>query len=343
MIERKFVNQNIKEFEIKEYIRHNLSRVGLSDVKLQRTPLGEKIIISTSRPGLVVGRSGTNITKLTHDLKQVFKLENPQIEIEEVSNVGLDANIIAEMIANSLEKFGIARFKGIGHKAMSDVMNAGAFGVEILIGGKVPSTRAKTWRFYQGYLKKCGDIAVTQIKVAYAAAQLKTGVIGIKVSIMTPDTILPDRMKIIHEEEEAESEVHVEEVKNAAVKKELDEKIKELEPKTKGTDDKKHESKAAKRHPKKKSETKAREQASASEKLADSETQKSKISENKSFLDQKDKTFLVSESKTESFGNGRFLTKKQPEAAQTEEKNSDVVVEAEAEAADDTKVADEGQ
>ena len=124
MIERKFVNQNIKEFEIKEYIRNNLSRVGLSDVKLQRTPLGEKIIISTSRPGLVVGRAGTNITKLTRDLKRVFKLENPQIEIEEVTSIGLDAGIIAEMIANSLEKFGTKRFKGIGHKAMSDVMRS---------------------------------------------------------------------------------------------------------------------------------------------------------------------------------------------------------------------------
>ena len=229
MIERKFVNQNIKEFEIKEYIRNNLSRVGLSDVKLQRTPLGEKIVISTSRPGLVVGRSGTNITKLTHDLKQVFKLENPQIEIEEVTSIGLDPNIIAEMIANSLEKFGIARFKGIGHKAMADVMNAGAFGVEILIGGKVPSTRAKTWRFYQGYLKKCGDIAVSEIKVAYASAQLKSGTIGIKVSIMTPDTELPDRMHLIKDETEAVGKI--EEVKDPAVKKEIEEKAKELENK----------------------------------------------------------------------------------------------------------------
>jgi small subunit ribosomal protein S3 len=232
MIERKFVNQNIKEFEIKEYIRNNLSRVGLSDVKLQRTPLGEKIVISTSRPGLVVGRSGTNITKLTHDLKQVFKLENPQIEIEEVLSLGLDPNIIAEMIANSLEKFGIARFKGIGHKAMADVMNAGAFGVEILIGGKVPSTRAKTWRFYQGYLKKCGDIAVSEVKVAYASAQLKSGTIGIKVSIMTPDTELPDRMHLIKEEPEAAGKL--EEVKGDAVKKELEEKAKELESKGNG-------------------------------------------------------------------------------------------------------------
>ena len=227
LIERKFVNQNIKEFEIKEYIRKNLSRVGLSDVKLHRTPLGEKIIISTSRPGLVVGRSGTNITKLTKDLKQVFKLENPQIEIEEVTSLGLDANIIAEMIANSLEKFGTTRFKGIGHKAMSDVMNSGALGVEILISGKVPSARAKTWRFDQGYLKKCGDIAVSEVKVAYTVAQLKSGTLGIKVSIMTPDTLLPDKMTVLREREELVEKV--EEVKDKAVEEEMQEKIKELE------------------------------------------------------------------------------------------------------------------
>ncbi len=228
MIERKFVNQNIKEFEIKEYIKNNLSRVGLSDVKLQRTPLGEKIIIKTSRPGLVVGRSGSNITKLTKDLKKVFKLENPQIEIEEVLSIGLDANIISEMIANSLERFGLARFKGIGHKALADIMHAGALGVEILISGKVPSSRAKTWRFYQGYLKKCGDIAVSQVSIAYTFAKLKSGIVGIKVSIMTPDIELPDKMSIIKE-----SEPVVEEVSDEEIKKDIEEKIKTKESKEK--------------------------------------------------------------------------------------------------------------
>ncbi|MBN2459424.1 30S ribosomal protein S3 [Candidatus Woesearchaeota archaeon] len=228
MIERKFVNQNIKEFEIKEYVRNNLQRVGLSDVKLQRTPLGEKIVISTSRPGLVVGRSGTNITKLTKDLKEVFKLENPQIEIDEITSIGLDANIIAEMIANSLERFGISRFKGIAHKAMSDVLSAGAFGVEILIAGKVPSSRAKTWRFYQGYLKKCGDIAVSKIRVSYAAAKLKSGVVGVKVSIMTPDTVLPDKIKM-----KSGSDEMLEKSEGLAdddVQVEMQEKIKEMLP-----------------------------------------------------------------------------------------------------------------
>jgi len=114
MIERKFVSQNMKEFMIKEFVSKQLSRVGLSDVKLQRTPLGEKIIISASRPGLVVGRAGANIQRITKELKSTFNLENPQIEIEEIKNVNLDPRIVAESIASSLERFGTKQFKGAG-------------------------------------------------------------------------------------------------------------------------------------------------------------------------------------------------------------------------------------
>ncbi|RME53756.1 30S ribosomal protein S3, partial [Candidatus Woesearchaeota archaeon] len=167
MIERKFVKQNIREFQVKEFIEETLSRAGLSQVKLQRTPLGEKIIVSASRPGLVVGRAGANIANLTAQLKKRFDFENPQIEIEEVENISLDANIIAEMIVNSLERFGTKRFKGIGHRAMTEVMNAGALGVEILISGKIPGARAKTWRFFTGHLKKCGEVARQGVRHAY--------------------------------------------------------------------------------------------------------------------------------------------------------------------------------
>ncbi|MBU1201695.1 MAG: 30S ribosomal protein S3 [Nanoarchaeota archaeon] len=207
MIERKFVANNVKEFQIKEFVKKSLGRVGLSNVKLQKTPLGEKIIIVTSRPGLVVGRSGSNISRITKSLKKEFNLENPQIEIEEVKYIGLDANIIAEMIAGSLERFGSQRFKGVGHKAMTDVMSAGALGVEILISGKIPSSRAKTWRFYQGYLKKCGDISVSGVLKAYAIAKLKTGIVGIQVSIMPSTIILPDRIKVLSELQEVIEEV----------------------------------------------------------------------------------------------------------------------------------------
>ncbi|RME31728.1 30S ribosomal protein S3 [Candidatus Woesearchaeota archaeon] len=193
-VERKFVQQKLKEFRIRQFVSGQLSRVGLSDIKLQRTPLGDKILVKASRPGLVVGRAGSNIQKLTEALKTEFRLENPQIEIEEVQKIGLDANIIAEMIVNSLERFGSQRFKGVGHKSINEVMSAGALGVEILISGKIPSQRARTWRFYQGYLKKSGDVAISGVNVAYKTAVLKTGAVGVKVSIMPPTTKLPDQI-----------------------------------------------------------------------------------------------------------------------------------------------------
>ena len=207
MIERKFVAQKIKEFQIQEYIMNNLKKAGLSHIKLQRTPLGEKIIIYASRPGLVVGRKGQSIKKLTKALKSKFNLENPEVDISEVDQLNLDAQIIAERIANSLERFGSAKFKAIGHKTMTDVMNAGALGIEILISGKIPSSRAKTWRFYQGYLKKCGDISLTGVDKAYTSAQLKSGIVGIQVRIMPPSTKLPDDIKVLDDLREEIQEV----------------------------------------------------------------------------------------------------------------------------------------
>jgi len=221
MIERKFIAQNIKEFQIQEYIDNNLRRVGHSHTKVQRTPLGEKIIIFASRPGLIVGRKGQSIKKLTIDLKRIFKLENPQIEISEIENPNLNAQIVAERIANSLERFGLSKFKGIGHKVMSDVMNEGALGIEILISGKIPSSRARRWRFYQGYLKKCGDISLTGVDKAYARAQLKTGIVGIQVRIMPPETALPDKINIIEDEEKAKPE-EIKEKKTKGKKAEKD-------------------------------------------------------------------------------------------------------------------------
>ncbi|MBI5880862.1 30S ribosomal protein S3 [archaeon] len=181
-----------------------LKNLGHSHIKLQKTPLGEKIIVFASRPGLIVGKKGQNIKKLTEDLKEKFKLENPQIEINEIDRPELDAQIVAERVASSLEKFGTQRFKGIGHKIMADVMGAGAMGIEILISGKIPSSRAKRWRFYQGYLKKCGDIAIVGVRKAYAAAQLKTGTIGVQVRIMPPDLKLPDKIVMLEAAEISE-------------------------------------------------------------------------------------------------------------------------------------------
>ncbi len=199
MIERDIVAQKMKEFQIQEYVGTNLRNGGYSHIKLQRTPLGEKIIVYASRPGLVVGRQGSNIRKLTTELKTKFGLENPQIEVGEVDNINLDPRIVGEMIAASLERFGTQRFKGIMHKTLSNVMGAGALGIEIIVSGKIPSARAKSWRVYAGYLKKCGDISVQGVRVAHCVAKLKSGIVGIKIKIMPPNLVLPDKVTLRNE------------------------------------------------------------------------------------------------------------------------------------------------
>ncbi|MBN2420884.1 30S ribosomal protein S3 [Candidatus Woesearchaeota archaeon] len=215
MIERQFISQNMKEYLVQEYIAQNLKNVGLSHTKLVKTPAGIKIIIYASRPGLIVGRKGANIKELTLTMKNKFKLENPQIEIAEVPNINLDPFIVAEKIASTIERFGTQRFKGIAHKIMSDVLGAGARGIELLISGKIPSARAKSWRFSAGYLKKCGDIAVSGVKKAISSAKLKTGTIGVQVKIMPPDIKLPDDITIYDEktiEENSAAEKKAEEI-----------------------------------------------------------------------------------------------------------------------------------
>lgn len=192
MMEREFVAQKIKEYQIQEFIDGELGNVGHSHTIMKKTPLGEKIIVYASRPGMVVGRRGTNIKDLTRVLKKQFQLENPQIEINEVENVFLDADIVAEKITTSLERFGTNRFKGIGHKLMSKVMEAGARGIEVIMSGKIPGARARSWRFYQGYVKKCGDAAQQAVRHASHSALLKPGIVGVRVSIMPPNVRLPN-------------------------------------------------------------------------------------------------------------------------------------------------------
>jgi len=248
MIERQFVGQNIKEYLIEAYISSTLKNVGLSHTKLIKTPSGVKIIIYASRPGLIVGKKGANIKSLTQAMKTRFKLENPQIEIAEIENVNLDPKIVAEKITSALERFGTQRFKGVAHRVLSDVMGAGARGIEIVISGKIPSARAKSWRFYSGYLKKCGDIAVNGVKKAIASATLKTGLVGVQVKIMPPDIELPDDIEVYDEtkiEEIAAEEKKAAEEKEQATKKKRKPR-KEGEPRKPRKSKKKEESQVQK-------------------------------------------------------------------------------------------------
>ena len=102
---------------------------------------------------------------------------------------------MADEIALSLERFGSLKFKVIAYRTLQKIMSAGALGTEIRLSGKLPGARAKTWRFAQGYLKKTGDSAKV-VDRAQTRAQTKPGTVGVKVSILSPDAILKDKIDI---------------------------------------------------------------------------------------------------------------------------------------------------
>jgi small subunit ribosomal protein S3 len=221
----------MKEVQIKEYLYSQLVKTGYSHTEIKRTPLGEKVIIYTTRPGLVVGKKGENIQRLTNTLKKRFKMENPQIEIGEIKNPSMDCYYMADKIITTLERFGAKRFKSIGYSSLQEIMDAGATGAEVIIGGRgVPSSRAKSWMFSAGYLKKSGDIKENYIPEAKAVANLKTGAVGVKVRILTPDIVLPDKIYTQKQEtkeeekEETKKEIKVEEVKEEIIEEQKENK-----------------------------------------------------------------------------------------------------------------------
>lgn len=198
MEERNTVKFKKEEFSIKENIKKSLGKGKISKVRIEYTPIGEKIIISTNKPGFIIGRGGEKIAELTEFLRKKFGLENPHIEIDEIVEPELDAQIIADEIALSLERFGPIKFKVIAYRTLQKIIQAGALGVEIRLNGKLPGARAKSWRFSQGYLKKTGDSAKV-VDRAQARAETKPGTVGIKVSILSPHIVLKDKIKINEE------------------------------------------------------------------------------------------------------------------------------------------------
>ena len=212
------------EFSVKEYIKNSLGKGKISRIKIEYTPVGEKIIISTNKPGLIIGRGGDRIGELTRNLKKKFELENPHVEIDEIREPEFDSQIIADEIALTLERLGPMKFKVIAYRTLQKIMNAGALGAEIRLSGKLPGSRAKPWRFAQGYLKKVGDSAKVVDK-AQAKAQTKPGTVGVKVSILSPYAKLFDKIEI--------NEEFVSKLKENSEKTNLDNQIKIKKPKKK--------------------------------------------------------------------------------------------------------------
>ena len=193
--ERKFVTENIRRVLLKEYLMSRVGRAGFGGLDVQRTPMGTRVTLITERPGLVIGRRGEAIKSLTKAIEEDFNFNNPQIEVQEVENPNLNAQIMAEKLANALERGW--HFRRAGHSTVRRIMDAGARGCQVIIAGKLTGQRHRTEKFKEGHIKYCGQAKLNFMHQGFAGAKLKPGIIGVTVQIMDPRAKLPDEVEII--------------------------------------------------------------------------------------------------------------------------------------------------
>jgi small subunit ribosomal protein S3 len=243
MIERTFIKKNYKRMELENYLTKTLSRAGFSHLEIIKTPLVTRIVLHVAKPGLAIGKSGSTIKQLTEVISKEYEIDNPQIEIQEIKQPNLNAKIVVERMASTINR-GFS-WRSVSFRTIRDIMNSGAQGVELVFKGALGAkgARKRKQRIVIGYMKKIGDQAKFVDK-AKASANPKIGAIGIKLRIIHPNVIFPDKIdvkKVVEEakkikeekkEQEENEKTKQEENKNDGKTKEQQEKTKEEKIKT---------------------------------------------------------------------------------------------------------------
>jgi small subunit ribosomal protein S3 len=175
--------------DLDEYLESQLREAGYAGVDIQRNPVGTRITVFVTRPGLAIGRRGIGIKELTERVAQRFNLPNPQIAVSEVERPELNPRIMAQRTAQIVQR-GTA-FRRAANWTMTTIMEAGAMGVEIGVAGKLRSDRAHKEKYRMGVVPKSGETADEIVRSATTDVLMKLGLFGIKVKIAIPDAIPP--------------------------------------------------------------------------------------------------------------------------------------------------------
>src|SRR5919108_2247100 len=148
------IKNNYRNMELNEFLALSLKDAGYGGVEVQKTPVGARITVFVTRPGLVIGRKGTGIKDLMAKIEQKFGLQNPQISVLEVTTPELNPHIMSNRIAQLIER-GTA-FRRAALWTINTIMGAGALGVEITISGKLRGERAHFEKHTAGIIPKSG-------------------------------------------------------------------------------------------------------------------------------------------------------------------------------------------
>ena len=173
-----------KDMQVREFLLKKLAQASVSRVQIDRPAKSARVTIHTARPGIVIGKKGEDIEKLRQEVSKLMGLkpDSVHISVEEIRKPELDAKLIAESVAQQLERR--IMFRRAMKRAVTNAMRLGAGGIKIQVGGRLNGAEIARSEWYrEGRV----PLHTLRAQVDYATAEAKTnyGVIGVKVWVFS--------------------------------------------------------------------------------------------------------------------------------------------------------------
>ena len=184
------IKDNYNMMLLNDFLREEIKESGFHRVEVSKTPTGTKITLHVTRPGIVIGRKGAGIKKLTEQVESDFGFKNPQISVEEVGKAELSPSVMCNRMAAHIER-GTA-FRRATMWTLNQIMEAGAMGVQITVSGKLRGDRSAFEKHTQGILPRAGNYAKDLVSEDITHTKTPMGLIGIKIRIATKDKLIPE-------------------------------------------------------------------------------------------------------------------------------------------------------
>jgi small subunit ribosomal protein S3 len=199
---KNYVTQLHQDFELRDVVRHEADRAGVSRIEIERFPGKVKVIVHTAKPGILIGRKGENVKKIRQSLEALVG-KKIDLEIKEIKSPDLDAFLVAHNIAEQIERR-ISHQRAM-KRAMQQAMRQGAEGVRVEVGGRLSGAEmARVVNMREGRVPR----ATLRADIDYCQTEALTtyGRIGVKVWIYRGE-VLPE----VEEKVEATEGVYVSE------------------------------------------------------------------------------------------------------------------------------------
>jgi small subunit ribosomal protein S3 len=194
-----FLHADIK---VREYVRKKLANASVSRVQIERPAGNARVIIHTARPGIVIGKKGEDIERLRLEVSEMMGVP-AHVSVEEIRKPELDAYLVAESVAQQIERR--IMFRRAMKRAVTNTMRLGAQGIKITVGGRLNGAEIARSEWYRE-----GRVPLHTLRadIDYGTAEAATtyGIIGIKVWIFKGEVFAHDQKKLEEETQKEEAQ-----------------------------------------------------------------------------------------------------------------------------------------